>query len=49
MFSTVQKGYVHCAAHFSRLSLFEFVENSFERQVPARSREHPNAFREGLY
>ena len=49
MLSTVQKGDMQCAAHCARLTLLEFVEELFERQVPAPSQEHPNAFCEGLH
>ena len=49
MFSTVQKGDLQCAAYCARLTLLEFVEELFERQVPARSQEHSNPFCEGVH
>ena len=49
MLSTVQEGDLQSAAHCARLTLLEFIEELFERQVLAPSQEHPNAFCEGFH
>jgi len=49
LFLTVEKGGLQCAAHCTRLTLLEIMQELLKRQMRAVSQENPNTFCERFH